>query len=164
MHRHPALAPLSRDHHLALQLARGIQKTASPHLRSTLPAGTRALAAHVIAVFADELEGHFDAEEKLLIEAVRGREPELDALSAEIVREHSEMREMARQLALPDLSDGSCMELLDRLGVALEAHVRKEERSLFERVQALLDEGALLRLGARVERHLHEHCLPRSSD
>lgn len=154
MYRHPALTPLSREHHLALQLARGIQKTASAHLRANLPPDLRALAAHVCSRFAGELEAHFAAEEKILVEALRGRDPELDALCASVVREHAEMRELARQVSLPGLSDAAIEDLLDRLGVALETHVRTEERAFYDRIQTTLDEPALLRLGVSVAQSL----------
>ena len=129
--------------------ATGIQKNASVHLRSNLPPKPRALAAHVCSVFAGEIEAHFEVEEKFVVEAVRGRDVELDALCAAVVREHAQMRELVRQLALPDLPDASCEDLLDRLGSALEAHVRSEERSFYERIQVVLSEAELLRLGAR---------------
>ncbi len=145
MYRHPALAPLSREHHLALQLARGIQKNASPHLRATLPSDPGALVAHVRAVFVSDLERHFEAEEKIVVEAVRGRDLELDALCTTVLREHAEMRELVRRLGLSELSAGACDDLLDQLGLALEAHVREEERTFYERVQTTLDEAALLR-------------------
>ena len=152
MYRHPALAPLSRDHHLALQLARGIQRNASVHLRSKLPPTPHALAAHVCSVFAAEIEAHFEIEETLVIEAVRGRDVELDAICAEVVREHAQLRDLVRQLSLPDLPDAPFEDLLDRLGSALEAHVRTEERSFYERIQVVLSEAELLRLGARTAR------------
>jgi hypothetical protein len=157
MFRHPALAQLSREHHLVLQLARGIQKNASAHLRATLPAEARSLAVHVNAVFASELEPHFEVEEKVLVAAVRGHDPELDALSSAIVGEHAEMRELARKLARPDLSDAAYADLLDELGIALERHVRNEERTFYARVQACLDDAALLRLSASLARYAVEH-------
>ncbi|MEO6419686.1 MAG: hemerythrin domain-containing protein [Polyangiaceae bacterium] len=152
MYRHPALAPLSREHHRVLQLARGIQKNASAHLRATLPAEPRALAAHVATMFASELEGHFEIEERILVEAVRGRDAELDTLCTTLVREHTEMRVLAGRLVVPELSSDACQELLDRLGAALEEHVRQEERTFYERIQTIMSEAELLRLGESLER------------
>ncbi|MBI2393052.1 MAG: hemerythrin domain-containing protein [Deltaproteobacteria bacterium] len=150
--RHDALRPLSRDHHFALQLARGVQSTTSPTLRAQLPKEPRALADHVIRAFRDELEPHFVAEDEVLTAAILGKDAELDGVWREIEREHVEVRDLVAQLGDRSLEDARVEALLDRLGRLLEAHVRKEERSLFERIQEVLDEPTLARLGAELER------------
>jgi hemerythrin-like domain-containing protein len=151
--RHPALAPLSRDHHVALQLARGLITGGSAHLRAELPSEPRALADHVRALFASEIEQHFAVEEQSVLPAVKGR-GDLDAVCAEIAAEHGAMRGLVSELADPALTNEQIMDRLDRLGRLLEAHVRKEERSLYEGVQGSLDEGELATLGATLARHL----------
>jgi iron-sulfur cluster repair protein YtfE (RIC family) len=152
--RHPTLAPLSRDHHLALQLARGLIAGGSPHLRAQLPSDPRALVAHVRNVFADEIEPHFEVEERCVMPAVNGRNAELDAVCAEIKAEHDTMRALVTELGGPELTTAEIDERLDRLGRLLEAHVRKEERSLYEGVQETLDEHELLQLAPSVTRHI----------
>ena len=155
MIRHPALVPLSRDHHLALLLARAIQKAASVQLRGSLPAGVEALVKHVCLVFASELEGHFCVEEELLVEAVRGIDFELDALCQDVVREHAVMRDLVRQLSEPDLSDSVTESLLDELGKTLESHVRSEERALYPRVERALGESGLSKLGEAIQQRVN---------
>lgn len=152
--RHPALAPLSRDHHVALQLARALITGGSQHLRAQLPEDPHALVAHVQKVFADEIEGHFVVEEESVLPAVHGRSAELDAECAEIRAEHDTMRVLVSELGRPPLNDAELELRLDQLGKVLEAHVRKEERTLYEHVQTTLDERELSELAATVTRHM----------
>jgi uncharacterized protein (DUF1778 family) len=149
--RHPALAPLSREHHPALLLARGLQRGVSSHLRAELPAEPAALAAHVCAFFDTNLAPHFLAEE-LVLEAARGGSAELVAASRRIEAEHAQLREMADSLRRP-MEPEAQLDLLDRFGALLEAHVREEERSLYEGVQQVLDEDALRSLGVAIDHH-----------
>ena len=158
--RHAALAPFSRDHHLALQLARGIQVGGSHHLRDQLPGDPKGLVAHVQRVFAEEIEPHFVAEETVLLPAIAGRAADLDAVAREVVTEHDEMRSMIHQLTRNDLPPDTVNEILNQLGRLLEAHVRKEERALYEKIQAVLDEPALARMSLDIERHLRVHQPP----
>lgn len=152
--RHPALAPLSRDHHLALQLARALIAGGSQHLRAQLPDDPHALVAHVQKIFADQIEAHFAVEEESVLPAVSGRSAELDAECAEIRAEHDTMRALVTELARPNQTAAEIELRLDHLGKLLEAHVRKEERTLYEHVQATLDEGELSELAAGVTRHM----------
>lgn len=150
LRRHPALASLSREHHSALILARAVQQGVSAQLRARLPAEPRALAAHVAKVFAAELAPHFAAEDEVVLVAARGHSPELDAVCEEIADDHARLRAMIEQLGVPSLEESQIGTLLDAFGKLLEAHVRKEERSLYEGVQEALDEGALVLLGERL--------------
>jgi hypothetical protein len=47
--------------------------------------------------------------------------------------------------------DRDCEQKLDRLGYMLEAHIRKEERQFFERLQAVLGEEGLMTLKPHIE-------------
>lgn len=156
LQRHEALRSLSRDHHLALQLARGLQSTTSPLLRARLPHDPRELAAYVRHVFLDELAAHFDAEDDVLRPATSGRDPLLDAVWSEIDAEHEEMRALVDALANEALDDEALVGTLDRFGRLLESHVRKEERSLYARIQQVLDGAALDRIGGSLSRHLEQ--------
>ena len=152
--RHPALVPLSREHHHALLLARGLRRGASSHLRATLPTEPAALAAHVAAFYDTTLAPHFRAEE-LVLAAARESGTELSAVCGEIEAEHERLREMASALR-SQMEPTAQLDLLDHFGALLESHVRTEERSLYEGVQESLDEAALRALGAGIERALAE--------
>lgn len=158
--RHEALRSLSRDHHLALQLARGLQSTTSPLLRARLPQDPRDLAAYVRHVFVEELAAHFDAEDDVLRPATAGRDPLLDAIWSEVEAEHDEMRALVEALEDATLDTKALEGTLDRFGRLLESHVRKEERSLYERIQQVLDAAALERLGTSLSRHLEQAASP----
>lgn len=155
IHRHDALRPLSRDHHLALQLARGIQRSASAHLRAELPSEKRALIAHVQKIFAEELEPHFEVEDAVLAPAVAGKDEQLDHIMSDIESEHAEM--MALTAKLSSLKDSEIEETLDHLGQMLENHVRREEREYYARIQEVLDDASLEELGTSLGRHLVYH-------
>lgn len=161
IHRHPALAPLSRDHHLALQLASALRKDGSPHLRARLPHGSAALSAHVRHVFEEELEPHFRVEERHLMVALDTLDPSLDALCAELRRQHDAMRRLVRDLATVT-DDDAVAAILDRFGRLLESHVRTEERALFGRAQDVLGGHELDEIAPRLTRQMrvHEPSLP----
>lgn len=151
LQRLPALVPLSREHHFALLLARGVQKGVSEHIRATLPSHPRALAEHICKTYDEGLAGHFSDEEEVLMGAVRGQSVPLDAVCAEIVDEHTELRAMIAVLRTPTTPIEELEPLMDKFGKLLESHVRKEERSLYTGVQEALDEDGLRVLGEALE-------------
>ncbi len=123
MKRHPALQDLSREHYDALKLARDGKLAAN----AGEPAVT-AFAAYVARKFEQELEAHFREEEGELL-------PFLNAVGEnELVwrtlAEHAELRALAAKLQHPDAAT------LLRFSELLAAHVRFEERTLFETAQA----------------------------
>jgi hemerythrin-like domain-containing protein len=157
LRRHEALRPLSRDHHIALQLARGVQTNASPLLRAQLPPERAALVAYVQHVVAEELVAHFDAEDRVLGPVVAGKDADLDRIVSEIESEHSELLSLAASLSDPALDDAAIDDALDRFGCLLERHVRREEREYYERVQQVLDDASMRELGLALGRHLVFH-------
>lgn len=126
MKRHPQLQDLSREHHGALKQARAARLAAESHDASQVAA----LAQRVARLFADELEPHFRVEEQGILQqmAVAG---EL-ALVQRTLDEHAEMRRLVSALAIPDAA------ILLRFADLLAAHVRFEERELFEAAQTVL--------------------------
>jgi iron-sulfur cluster repair protein YtfE (RIC family) len=133
--RHPALAPLSREHHHALVWARRL-RLAGDETRRSPSAG--AAVGDFLAYFRSEMGRHFTSEEEVLA-------PLLAGIGYEPVRlfaDHEEIRRLVGRLesaALP----ADLLDTLTRLGTVLEAHVRYEERELFEYLQERLDPGAL---------------------
>ena len=122
MKRHERLRPLSRDHHHTLKLARRLQ-WAEPEadLQSELNAHRPELAAH------------FAAEESIGRQAL-AQCPE-DTILAEqldrMQREHHQIEELLAEVLDGAGGQASC----HRLGELLVAHVRFEERELFNRLQ-----------------------------
>jgi iron-sulfur cluster repair protein YtfE (RIC family) len=131
MRRHPALVPLSRDHHDVLQLAEGLRKDGSAALRDLLPASLPERARYVQLFAVRHLEPHFTIEEQVLFPAARGRDAGLDAVIEDLHREHAEVAALVKELDCGHDIEGT----LDALGRTLVRHVRTEEQQLFELIQ-----------------------------
>ncbi len=147
--RHAALVGLSREHHLVLQLARAIQHECSPTLAATLPQDLQARRLYVLNRFAREIGPHFDAEDSILAAAMAHCDPLLNAVAIEIDAEHAFLRSLFQSLRRPDLAPATIEAVLDRTGRELEAHVRREERVLFTRLQEVLSPSDLDELFAQ---------------
>ena len=136
MNRHPSLAPLSRDHHHALVLAR--------KARRFLSGGAEDAATFIAALrdhFDAELAPHFAIEERELVpRSVAHGEP-LAALAARVVADHDALRAMVTSFAPASLPSRG-----EAFGALLEAHVRFEEREWFPALVEHLGSDALTRL------------------
>lgn len=135
MQRNPNLVRLSHDHQAGLVLAKRARELATIADRAH-----QATWAEIQTRFADALAPHFQLEERGLLPAlaVAGQ----DALVERTLREHAELRRLIGSAA-PDAPA--------RFGDALQAHIRFEERTLFETAQQVLEPAVLAELGV-----LHE--------
>jgi hemerythrin-like domain-containing protein len=126
MKRHPRLQDLSREHHGALKLVRGARRAAACGQAGEVQEQARRIAA----AFAAELDPHFRAEERDVLPLLSraGR----DDLVQRTLADHREIGVVVARLRLPDAAD------LCRFADLMEAHVRFEERELFEAAQALI--------------------------
>ncbi|MEM8534654.1 MAG: hemerythrin domain-containing protein [Chloroflexota bacterium] len=141
MKRHPSLVPVSREHQRGLFLAQAL-KRGIPRYKN-LPTTHEGKREYALSVYKALLQDHFHAEETILFPAIRGSDNEIDTLIDELLQEHQQMHTMFQTLpTTPDLETQ-----LHELGMLLEAHIRKEERQLFERVQVVIDEDQLHTLG-----------------
>ncbi len=137
MKRHDSLAPLSREHHAALILARLLQKGA-PVFKG-LPADIAGKAAYARQFYRDELIPHFMAEENMVLLNIKGTSHQLDTLAEDIIREHKLLKLLFEMMPGADHLEDH----LDSLGFALEKHIRKEERELFPLIQSTCSESIL---------------------
>jgi hypothetical protein len=126
MKRHAALLQLSREHHHALKLSR-LARFASDAGHALAIAEA---AEKIITAFPEELESHFQSEEKGLLPALAAAGA--NALVERTLAEHAELRDLNRRLIEPD------SEILARFATLLHDHVRFEEREVFEKAQQLL--------------------------
>lgn len=142
MKRHESLVPLSRFHRSVLFLALVAKKNA-PAVKGypTTPEGKRDYA---ISFYENRLKDHFRVEEEKLLPAVRGKNGDLDKLTDEIISEHEGLKILFKEL----VNSQNLETDLDRLGVALEKHIRKEERQFFQLVQQTLTPRELDQLQA----------------
>jgi hemerythrin-like domain-containing protein len=137
MKRHPALAPLSRDHHHALVLAQRLRRAGEQDAADA--------AAAFLGHWMEDERLHFRLEEEVLLPAYAAYgDPDHPAVVRTLL-DHVRIRRDVDRLA-----DGADPELLHELGGRLADHVRLEENELFPLVERTLPEPALAVLGERL--------------
>jgi hemerythrin-like domain-containing protein len=137
--RSPALADLSRDHQHALAAALRLRRADETTVASAVE--------HFLAFFAREGDHHFDVEEECLVPALLPGDAEWAEAVARMLAEHVVIREGAGAL------DGTAdrVELARSLGQLLDAHVRFEERVLFDILERRLSPDRLRSLAAALQ-------------
>jgi len=130
MKRSKALTRLSREHHLALVLARRALGVGFEDEEAACR-----FMSQAAETFRRELEPHFQLEEAALLPALNSVGEHL--LVTRTLTEHEELRRLAKRLKKQDADS------VHRFGELLEAHVRFEERELFARAESLLTPEAL---------------------
>lgn len=133
MKRCPELLKLSREHHGALRLALNLRRAVAADGEAV-----EAACAEARRCFDAELLPHFQEEERCLLPYLQSAGGE--AIVARTLVEHRTMIRLVRELELPDA------DTLLRFADLLAAHVRFEERELFEAAQTLLGRDALARI------------------
>ena len=121
--RHESLRPFSRDHFVALRVARDLSAAASVD-------GDRAHHARdaFLSAWRGEISSHFDEEEELLIPLMQASEIE------RMMKEHHQLRRLADE-AIPAGKGKELQAWCAEVGQALHDHVRWEERILFMAIQ-----------------------------
>ena len=146
MLRDQNLIPLSHQHQRALALCVRIDR-AQP-----IPdADVQTWQAEISQLFEEEIKIHFAAEEAVIFPAAR-RFAELVPLAEELISEHASLRGWFRQAAAHRMSP----ETLPAFAQQLSAHIRKEERLLFEGMQQLMKPTELASLGIGLETALKD--------
>jgi iron-sulfur cluster repair protein YtfE (RIC family) len=144
MLRDKSLIPLSHQHQQALALCVRIDR-AQPIPVADLTAWQTEIEQH----FEHEIKIHFSAEEHILFPWAR-QFPELIPLVEELLADHIALRESFSQAEARRMSP----EILRTFARNLSAHIRKEERQLFERLQKLMTTEDLAALGSKLEEAL----------
>jgi hypothetical protein len=129
--RSAELAPLSRDHHVALGIAL--------RLRRAEAADVPAAVAAFRGFFAGHGQQHFRQEEELLVDALP------TAMARRLADEHGDIRRRAAVL-----DESAEPESVRELGELLAAHVRFEEREVFPLLEQRLSSRQLAEIGARL--------------
>ena len=141
MLRDKSLIPLSRQHQRALALCVRMDR-AQP-----IPDGDlEAWQTEIEQLFEQEIKIHFAAEEEVIFPAAR-QFADLVPLVEELIAEHDLLRGRFGEAEARIISGES----LPVFGQQLSAHIRKEERQLFERMQQLMIPAELSNLGVRLE-------------
>ncbi|MGP0018698.1 MAG: hemerythrin domain-containing protein [Candidatus Sulfotelmatobacter sp.] len=140
------LIPLSRQHQHALALCVRIDRAT--------PIGDADLAAwqtEVAQIFQSEISIHFTAEKLVLFPAAR-KFAELIPLVEELLADHAVLRESFAEAEARTMSAAE----MSAFGQRMSAHIRKEERLLFERMQELMNQEELAVVGQHLEEALKD--------
>lgn len=147
MLRNKNLIPLSHQHQHALALCVRIERAS---LTSPIPdADLDAWRSEIELLWQSEIAIHFAAEERVLFPAAR-RFSELAPLVDELLADHGSLSENFTQVTTMSAKD------LVTFARNLSAHIREEERQLFEQLQKLIDHEGLTVLGKQLEEALKD--------
>lgn len=130
--RHPALVPLSHDHHRGLALALRCRKQALGQIKPMGATGLRERAKEFHAFYSSNLIAHFRAEEEVLFPLMRSLVSESQLIIEQLIKDHEQIRSAVSQL---EAAAGLGKVIFD-LGDLLERHIRREERELFPLFEA----------------------------
>jgi hemerythrin-like domain-containing protein len=151
MQRSPQLAVLSREHHVALEIALRLKRATDDD--------SQALSAATLKFWNTEGRQHFALEEEVVLPALAARTSADDPDIKRILAEHADLSQ--RMTALADHTDPNTSELHE-LGSRLRDHVRYEERHLFERIESTLTTDELATLGNELQSAGSSHQPPRA--
>lgn len=135
--RHEALQPLSREHHqgllLAMKVGKGLKKGIAPNR----------IKKYVDWFYQHYLSAHFEAEEKYAFPLLGNDHP----LVQQAIDEHRRMQAFVKETM--HAIDEEKILVFRKL---LEAHIRLEERQLFNEIQAKATAEEL----SEMHKNLHE--------
>jgi hemerythrin-like domain-containing protein len=143
MKRHPALIPLSRDHHDGLVQAVRLRRAAADGDASARLAAAR----DFVEFFRNEERVHLRDEEEELFPLLLRHVPSQPAPLREARAQHMELKGFARKLEIAAAAGIADRETLEAAGDLLDAHIRVEERELFPLIEGLVPDDELRSLG-----------------
>jgi hemerythrin-like domain-containing protein len=142
MKRHPALIPLSRDHHNGLVQAVRLRRAAADGDASARLAAAREFGKF----FRNEERVHLRDEEEAVFPLLLRHVHSEPAPLREARVQHVQLEGFARKLDIAVAAGIVDRETLDAAGELLEGHIRLEERQLFPLVEKLVPDGELRRV------------------
>jgi hemerythrin-like domain-containing protein len=138
--RSAALTGLSRDHHQALAVALRLRRATDETAPDAVAGFQRFLA--------DAGRDHFALEEQHVLPALPSTDAEWAPAVDRVLQDHAAIRNLAD--TLPAAEDPALCARARELGELLTAHVRFEERELFELLERRLAPEELERVGRRL--------------
>ena len=147
MKRHPALIPLSREHHHGLVQAVRLRRAAADGDASARLAAAR----EFVEFFKSEERAHLRDEEEALFPLLLRHVSSQPAPLREARAQHVQLEGFARKLEVAVAAGIADRETLDAAGELLDSHIRLEERRLFPLIEELVpdDELRTLRVADR---------------
>ena len=147
---HKSLFSIAHDHFLSSMVIQMIKK-GSPAIEG-LPNSPADRAEYIIHFFDQELENHFYLEENILQPELKGVSIEIDRLLDEMVKQHRKIERIVKSLK----SNKNLINKLDKLGIALENHIKQEESVLFPKIQETLSRQELESLAKKLQKNGYE--------
>ena len=148
MKRHPALIPLSRDHHNGLVQALRLRRAATDEDASARLAAAR----EFVEFFRNDERAHLRDEEEELFPLLLRHVLSQPAPLREARVQHVQLEGFARKLQIAVAASTVDRETLEAAGALLDAHIRLEERQLFPLIKDLVPDQELRRLGLLADR------------
>jgi len=145
MLRNKNLIPLSHQHQHALAFCVRVDRA----LANPAAMETAALQQEITRLYETDLASHFQAEEQFLFPMAE-QVDDLASLVDELRIEHGLIRHGVKRAEARDLTVSD----IQVFAASLSAHIRKEERQLFEAIQQQVSAEELDRVGAEIERAL----------
>lgn len=143
MLRDKNLIPLSHQHQHALAMCVRIDRA--------IPAGSvdlTAWQAEIHQVFEQKIRVHFEAEEKVLFPVAT--RVGLGPLVGELMEEHAALRRYFSRATAQEMD----LSELQAFATKLAAHIRKEERILFQEMQQRVNQSEMDLTGAALDKEL----------
>lgn len=130
MRRNPNLVPLSRDHHYGLLCSWKIKEG----IKKRIPADR--IKNYVNYFWHHHLSSHFEIEDKVLPEVQN------EMLQIQMEKEHKEISKL-----INSINQSASIQLLQDFALALQKHIRFEERVVFPNYELHLSENELNEIG-----------------
>jgi hemerythrin-like domain-containing protein len=132
--RHPAIQPLSREHHqgllLVFKIRKGLEMEIAPNR----------IGKYIAWFYQHYLTAHFEAEEKHLFPLLKDDHP----MIKKVLEEHEQIRAMIEKADWTETSLYNFKNLLNN-------HIRFEERELFNHIQEVCSEPQLEAVNKQLE-------------
>ena len=146
MKRDKRIASLSRDHFHGLLVARQIRKAKEGNKRELLSQ----MVEQLPIFWEKDLKKHFQAEEEILIPAVQSVTESCEEEIDHILKEHKKMEGLIGELRSENSTDDS-IKKVTRFGNLIYRHIRFEEDIFFPKVESILPEEELERVGRELD-------------
>lgn len=143
MLRDKNLIPLSHQHRRALAITVNIARGRGPGY-----ADAQRWRDVIVEHYENDLRFHIEAEETILFPAA-ALYRETAALVDDLIADHACLRELVKAMRGP----APTLEQVKEFGALLDAHIRKEERGLFERMQELLPAAEMAEVGRAMDQY-----------
>ena len=148
--RHKSLIELSHDHHHGLALALRLRQGNDALLNDGWTHDRTGQAERVKMFYEEELSRHFKEEEEVLFPAMVNDVPQCAELVTTLLKQHRQMEGLIVRISTAQAD--ALPRLLVELGVVLEDHIRKEERSLFPIFETEMLSDTSSRVGEELQR------------